>query len=124
MHAEIFGALAGAGVDVRYVSLSGSQISFLVQKQDVDLALRALRGLPSVMEVKQIEGSKGTVSVIGSEMRGVKGFFSRLTGALAGQGVNIEQANQPNSENIIRFSVADDDIPLAVGAVYKEFFGE
>ena len=124
VHAEIFGALAGAGVDVRYVSLSGSQISLLVQKQDVDLALRALGGLPSVMEVKQIEGSKGTVSVIGSEMRGVKGFFSRLTGALAGQGVNIEQANQPNSENIIRFSVADDDIPLAVGAVYKEFFGE
>jgi aspartate kinase len=124
VYAELFGALAGAGVDVRYISMSGYQISLLVQKQDVDLAVRALSGLPSIMEVKPIEGKKGTVSVIGSEMRGVKGFFSRLTGALAGQGVNIEQAMQPNSENIIRFSVADDDIPLAVAAVYKEFFGE
>jgi aspartate kinase len=50
--------------------------------------------------------------------------YAELFGALAGQGVNIEQAMQPNSENIIRFSVADDDIPLAVAAVYKEFFGE
>jgi len=122
--AELFGALSSAGVDVRYISTSGYQISLLVQKQDVELAIRALRGLPSIMEVNPIEGKKGTVSVIGSEMRGVKGFFSRLTGALACQGVNIEQAMQPNSENIIRFSVADDDIPLAVAAVYKEFFGE
>jgi aspartokinase len=121
--AELFGALAGVGVDVRYISTSGYQISLLVQRQDVDLAIKALRGLPSIMEVKPIEGRKGTVSVIGSEMRGVKGFFSRLTGALAGQGVNIEQAMQPNSENIIRFSVSDDDILLAVAAVYVEFFG-
>ncbi|MGD0803986.1 MAG: hypothetical protein ABSA11_07935 [Candidatus Bathyarchaeia archaeon] len=41
---------------------------------------------------------------------------------MAEHGVNIEQATQPNSENIIRFSVSDDDVPLAVAAVYKEFF--
>ena len=124
VYAEVFSALAHAGVDVRYISTSGSQISLLVQKQDVDISILSLSELTSIMESKPIEGRKGTVSVIGSEMRGVKGFFSRLTGALAVQGVNIEQAMQPNSENIIRFSVADDDIPLAVAAVYKEFFGE
>ena len=123
VYAELFGALAAAGVDVRYASTSGYQISLLVAKQDVELALKALGGLPSAMEVKPIEGKKGTISVIGSEMRGVKGFFNRLTGALAEHGVNIEQATQPNSENIIRFSVSDDDLPLAVAAVYKEFFG-
>jgi aspartate kinase len=124
VYAELFNALSHAGVDVRYISTSGYQISLLVQKQDVELAMRALSGLPTVVEVKPIEGRKGSISVIGSEMRGVKGFFSRLTGALAGQGVNIEQAMQPNSENIIRFSVSDDDLPLAVAAVYREFFGE
>jgi aspartate kinase len=123
VYAELFGALAAAGVDVRYASTSGYQISLLVAKQDVELSLKALSGLQSAMEVKPIEGRKGTISVIGSEMRGVKGFFSRLTGALAEHGVNIEQATQPNSENIIRFSVSDDDVPLAVAAVYKEFFG-
>ncbi len=123
VYAELFGALASAGVDVRYASTSGYQISLLVAKQDVEVALKALGGLPSAMEVKPIEGAKGTISVIGSEMRGVKGFFSRLTGALAEHDVNIEQATQPNSENIIRFSVSDGDVPLAVAAVYKEFFG-
>ena len=123
VYAELFGALASSGVDVRYASTSGYQISLLVAKQDVDVALKALRGLPSAMEVKPIDGAKGTISVIGSEMRGVKGFFSRLTGALAEHDVNIEQATQPNSENIIRFSVSDGDVPLAVAAVYKEFFG-
>ncbi len=123
VYAELFGALASAGVDVRYASTSGYQISLLVAKQDVDVALKALVGLPSAMEVKPIEGAKGTISVIGSEMRGVKGFFSRLTGVLAEHDVNIEQATQPNSENIIRFSVSDSDVPLAVAAVYKEFFG-
>jgi aspartokinase len=41
---------------------------------------------------------------------------------LARHGVNIEQATQPNSENIIRFSIKDDDLPMAVAAVYNEFF--
>ena len=124
VYAELFSALAMAGVDIRYVSMSGYQVSLLVSRQDADIALRALRDLPSAMEVKPIDGRKATISVIGSEMRGVRGFLSRLTGALAAQGINIEQAAQPMSENIVRFSVADDDLPIAVAAVYKEFFGD
>jgi aspartokinase len=46
-----------------------------------------------------------------------------VTSVIAKAGVNIEQATQPYSENIIRFSVDDEDLPLAVGAVYSEFFG-
>jgi aspartate kinase len=69
-----------------------------------------------------MKGVKGTFSVIGSEMRGMKGFLSRLSGVLANNDINIEQATQPNSENIIRFSLDDMDIPKAVAAVYKEFF--
>jgi aspartokinase len=61
-------------------------------------------------------------SVVGSEMRGMKGFFSRLSGVLARHGFNIEQATQPNSENIIRFSIDNDDLYMAVAAVYNEFF--
>ena len=74
------------------------------------------------MDVVPLEGMKGTFSVIGSGMRGVKGFFSRITGVVAKHGVNIEQATQPNSENIIRFAVDDSDIPKAVAALYSEFF--
>ena len=58
----------------------------------------------------------------GSDIRGMKGFFSRLAGTLARHGDKIEQSTQPNTENIIRSSIDDDDIPMAVAAVNNEFF--
>lgn len=93
-------------------------------KHDVEIAVRALSGLDFAVEVKPLEGRKGTFSVVGSEMRGVKGFLSKITGVIASYGINIEQATQPNSENIIRFSVNDDELPLAVAAIYAEYWKE
>lgn len=122
VYAKVFEALSKEGVDVRYLSTSGYQISLLMPKTDVERALMALSGLNIAVDVSPIEGRKGTFSVIGSGMRGVRGLFSRITGTLAKHGVNIEQATQPNSENIIRFSVDDEDIPVAVAALYSEFF--
>jgi len=123
VYARVFGALSKESVDVRYLSTSGYQVSFLMPKADADRALKTLRGLDAVVEATPLEGRKGTFSLIGSGMRGVRGLFSRITGSIAGSGVNIEQATQPNSENIIRFAVDDAEIPRAVAALYKEFFG-
>jgi aspartokinase len=102
--------------------MSGYQISLLVPEDHHIKAMKRLSSLDITLEVVPIKGNKGTFSVVGSEMRGMKGFFSRITGVLARHGVNIEQATQPNSENIIRFGLADDDIPIAVAAVYDELF--
>jgi aspartokinase len=121
---KVFEALVAAGVDVRYLTVSGYQISLLMPQQEVEAALKALGALDFAVEVKQIEGKKGTFSLVGSEMRGVKGFLSHVTGVLARHSINIEQATQPYSENIIRFSVRDEDIPLAVAAVYAEYWKE
>ena len=123
VYAKVFDALAREQVDVRYLSTSGYQISLLMPKSDVERALRALKKLDIAMDVAPIDGKKGTFSIIGSGMRGVHGFFSRVTGVFAEHSINIEQATQPNSENIIRFSVDDEDIPLAVSALYARFFG-
>jgi aspartokinase len=122
VYGKVFNKLSEEAVDVRYVSTSGYQLSFLMPREDQDKALKALQSLDIAYEVTQLKGRKGTFSVVGSEMRGMKGFFSRLTGVLARHGVNIEQATQPNSENIIRFSVDDDDLYMAVASVYNEFF--
>ena len=124
VYSKVFSKLSDEEVDVRYVSISGYQMSFLMPEQDQEKAVNALRDLDITLDVSPMIGVKGTFSVIGSEMRGMKGFFSRLSGVLARNGVNIEQATQPNSENIIRFSIDDSDIPLAVVAVYDEFFRE
>jgi len=123
VYAKVFQALADVGTDIRYISISGYQISMLMPVSNVADALNALRALEITIDVQQLEGRKATFSIVGSGMRGVRGFLSRVTGKLAEHGVNIEQATQPYSENIIRFSVGDEDIPLAVSAVYKEFFG-
>ncbi len=122
VYARVFHALSKEGVDVRYVSTSGYQVSLLLTQSDLEKALRALKGLDMAVDVAALEGRKGTLSLVGSGMRGVRGLLSRVTGTLASHGVNIEQAIQPNSENIIRFSVNDDDIPMAVCALYSEFF--
>jgi aspartokinase len=122
VNAKIFGALSDNKVDARYVSMSGSQISILMPKEDVKKAIDALLPLDVVFEVDKIKGTKGTFSIVGSGMRGRKGTLSEVTGVLARYGINIEQAVQPNSENIIRFSVDDRDIPLAVLALYSDIF--
>ena len=122
VYGKVFSILSEEAVDVRYVSTSGYQLSFLMPPEDQEKALKSLQSLDIAYEVIPLRGRKGTFSVVGSEMRGMKGFFSRLTGVLARHGINIEQATQPNSENIIRFSIDDDDLPMAVAAVYNEFF--
>jgi len=123
VYARVFDALARVGVDVRYISISGYQISLLMPEEHVGPAMEALGRLEVAVNVSALEGRKGTFSIVGSGMRGVRGFLSRVTSVIARHGVNIEQATQPYSENIIRFSVDDEDLPLAVGAVYGEFFG-
>jgi aspartate kinase len=123
VYARVFEALARVGVDVRYISISGYQISLLMPEDHVGAAMEALGSLEVAVNVSALEGRKGTFSIVGSGMKGVRGFLSRVTSVIAKAGVNIEQATQPYSENIIRFSVDDEDLPLAVGAVYSEFFG-
>ncbi len=122
VYARVFGALAEQRVDIRYVSISGYQISLLMPEADLGRAIEALESLEVAVDISPLDGLKGTFSIVGSGMRGVRGLLSRVTGTIARHGVNIEQATQPYSENIIRFSVDDEDIPVAVGAVYREFF--
>jgi aspartate kinase len=122
VYAKVFGALAEVKVDVRYISISGFQISLLMPGDDLDKAIKALDSLDVALDLSPLDGSKGTFSIVGSGMKGVKGLLSRVTGTIGSHGVNIEQATQPYGENIIRFSVDDEDIPVAVSALYSEFF--
>jgi aspartate kinase len=122
VYAKVFAALAEEKVDVRYISISGFQISLLMPESDLDKAITALDSLDVALDLSPLDGPKGTFSIVGSGMKGVKGLLSRVTGTIGRHGVNIEQATQPYGENIIRFSVDDEDIPVAVSALYSEFF--
>ena len=91
-------------------------------EDDLEKAIMALDRLDVALDLSPLDGPKGTFSIVGSGMKGVKGLLSRVTGTIGSHGVNIEQATQPYGENIIRFSVNDKDIPVAVSALYLEFF--
>ncbi len=118
VYAEVFGSLAKAGVDVLYQSTSGYLMTLFFVSEDVNRAIRALSEAKSVMDLKLVEGTKGTISVIVPNLGNVR---TLLLNELAGHGVNVEQATLPNCSNILRFSVADADLPLAVATIYKKF---
>jgi aspartokinase len=124
VYSKVFWALAEQKVDIRYISISGFQISLLIPENDLGKAVSALDQLDVALDLSPLDGPKGTFSIVGSGMKGVKGLLSRVTGTIGNHGVNIEQATQPYGENIIRFSVNDKDIPIAVSALYNEFFKE
>jgi aspartokinase len=124
VYSKVFWALAEQKVDIRYISISGFQISLLMPENDLEKAISALDQLDVALDLSPLDGPKGTFSIVGSGMKGVRGLLSRVTGTIGNQGVNIEQATQPYGENIIRFSVNDYDIPVAVSALYNEFFKE
>ncbi|MFQ6076641.1 MAG: hypothetical protein ACE5Z5_10995, partial [Candidatus Bathyarchaeia archaeon] len=55
VYAKVFEALSKVGVDVRYLSTSGYQISLLMPQTDVERALKALSGLDMAVDVSLIE---------------------------------------------------------------------
>ena len=69
-----------------------------------------------------IESGIALLSIVGEGMKKTVGFASRVTGALARAGVNIEMIIQGPSELTMILGVRVDDPSVAVQAIYDEFF--
>jgi len=69
-----------------------------------------------------VEYDLSLVSVVGIGMRKTVGIASRITGALARAGINIEMLIQGPSEITMILGVKENDAARAVNAVYDEFF--
>ena len=69
-----------------------------------------------------IEEDVAKVSIVGAGMLGNPGIASRMFGALAGAGINIDII--ATSEISISCLIKSDDVKKAVNAIHDEFFGK
>ena len=69
-----------------------------------------------------VEYDKCLISVVGTGLKRRKGIASKITGAIANSGVNIETLNQGTSELSVIIGIDSKDESKAVNALYDEFF--
>lgn len=124
--AAVFDIIGRAGIKVLMISQSSSQadISFVVDRKEADLAIRALR---AEFERRNIgwdiscERNVSVIAAIGAGMKGTPGVAARVFGTLGRNGINILTIAQGSSELNISFTVDERDAVKAVRALHSEF---
>ena len=109
---SIFGALARAGVNIRFISQPSSEfcITIAVTAADLPVARKALSALykdgqVSLDDATDIVEDVCLLSVCGNGMREVPGTSGRIYSALGAYGVNIISAAQGGDELTISFVI-------------------
>ncbi|OPX78975.1 MAG: putative aspartokinase [Methanosaeta sp. PtaB.Bin039] len=123
--AQVFTALARAGVNIIMISQGSSEanISVVVEDKHLDKAVEALqRDLPKEM-VREISQNRDVtaVAIVGSGMVGTPGVAGRLFNAMGRAGVNVQMISQGSSEHNISFVVDSGDAKRAVQEIHLEF---
>jgi aspartate kinase len=108
---------APSGVDSITVVLRQNQLSERSVARIEERVRREL-GADSI----SVEYDLSLLSVVGIGMRKTVGLASRVTGALARAGINIEMLIQGPSEISMIIGIKEHDAARAVNAVYTEFF--
>lgn len=106
-----------SGVDSITVILRGSQLTERIVRQVKTRVFREL-GADKV----EIEHGISLLSIVGQGMKHTVGLAGRVCSAVSNAGVNIEIIVQGPSELTMILGVRDEQAPIAVQAVYDEFF--
>jgi aspartate kinase len=124
--ATVFDILGRAGVKVLMISQSSSQanISFAVDRKQLDVALRALR---TEFAKRRIDWSitcdrnASVIATVGAGMKGTPGVAARVFNTMGRNRINILMIAQGSSELNISFAVSERDAVKAVRALHDEF---
>lgn len=122
MSSSIFSAMAGAKVNVRFISQTSSEysISFAVRSKDKETALDALRKLFQenpllpLDDVVVLNQQVGIVTVFGSQMRKVPGISGMVFGKIGQAGISIIASAQGGEELSISLVLDEKDVDRAV----------
>lgn len=125
--ASLFGPLSDANINVdmivQNVSSDGSttDLTFTVQKTDLDRAIKVVRGLEGALHFRDLRSDPNVVkiSVIGVGMRSHAGVAQRMFRALAEKGINIQVIS--TSEIKISVLIAEDYTELALRALHTAY---
>jgi len=123
---RIFGALAAANVNVDVIIQNEpvgddrlAELSFTVDRSDLDSAREAIAGLGGVSAGLQADERIGKVSIVGAGMRSHPGVAARVFEVLGEQGINIEMIS--TSPIKISCVIDADRVPDAVKSLHKAF---
>lgn len=122
LSSTLFNALAGAGVNVRFISQATAEfsISFAVSSADSDKAIEAISGMvkgKTDADVLFATKEVAAVSVCGSRMRSVPGISGKVFTALGNAGVSIVAASQGGEELTISVVIDSKDVDAAIEAL-------
>lgn len=121
----LFGTLAKAGINIRFISQSSSEysISILVRNADADTALAAIRTLMAENhlltydDVVYHEKNVSVIIVCGDRMQNVPGVSATIYNALRDAGVSVMASAQGGEQLSISIVVSEDDTPRAIEAL-------
>lgn len=124
--ASIFTEVAKTGTNIMMISqsISESNISFVVKRNDGRKAARALEKtlMPSgeIADIS-VEENLSVVAVIGENMKGTPGIAAKIFTALGQEGINVKMIAQGSSEMNISFVVDKKDSIRAVKVIHTTF---
>lgn len=125
--AAIFGPLADAGVNVDMIVQNVSEdgrrtdLTFTVQRSELDRALAAIREAASQIGYKDLISDAGVakISIIGIGMRAHPGVAQTMFRTLAQKGINIQVIS--TSEIKVSVLISEDYVELAVRALHSAY---
>ncbi len=125
--ASVFNALSSAAVVVDVIVQNvahvtgATDISFTLNKDDLDAARAALEPVAREIGAKGVEAKSGVakLSVVGIGMRSHSGVAAKLFASLAAAGVNIQMIS--TSEIKVAVIIEEADITRAARAVHADF---
>jgi len=120
---EVFRRLAKAKVNVIMVAQSSSELnlSIVVDKADINKAMKALSGLNNGVAKVSKKDDVAIVSVVGAGMAGTPGVAGKIFSALGRNNINVIMISQSCSEYNVSFAVAKEDGRKAVKVIHDEF---
>lgn len=127
---KLFGALAGAGINVVLITQASSEhsICFAVAPEE---ALRAKEVAEEAFELEIMNGKierviieekLSIVAIIGQRMRHSPGISHKLFRALGRNGINVSAIAQGSSELNVSVAIQSKDLAKALNALHQEFF--
>lgn len=116
LQAEIFKAMADAGISVDFINISPTEVIYTVSDHLTDKTIRILNQLGLHPEVMK---NCAKVSAVGAGMTGMPGVAARIVGSLTNGGVKILQSSDSNST--IWVLVHEKDLNTTVNALHDVF---